>query len=141
MKWTALGAFSAANAGTLRADFRHHNKPGLESNGTAYDGAGAAPARLTGGKVTRPAMEIPQISECDVLVVGGGPAGCCAAISAARAGAKVTLVERYGHFGGLATGGLVLIILGHWVAGDDGPKQVLAGIGEEMMQRLEAMPD
>ncbi|MBO7679002.1 MAG: FAD-dependent oxidoreductase [Thermoguttaceae bacterium] len=141
MKWTALGAFSAANTGALRADFRHHNKPGLESNGTAYDGTAAAPARLAGGKVTRPALEIPQISECDVLVVGGGPAGCCAAISAARAGAKVTLVERYGHFGGLATGGLVLIILGHWVAGADGPKQVLAGIGEEMMRRLEAMPD
>lgn len=142
MKYAALGAFSTAGARAL-ADFRHHNSPGLESNGTLYDGTGAAPARLIDGKVTRPALEVPQISECDVLVVGGGPAGCCAAISAARAGAKVTLVERYGHFGGLATGGLVLIILGHWVTGGPGnaPKQVLAGIGEEMMRRLEAMPD
>ncbi|MBQ3332050.1 MAG: FAD-dependent oxidoreductase, partial [Thermoguttaceae bacterium] len=130
MNWTALGVFSAANAVALRAVFRHRNKPGPKSNGTVYDGVGAAPARRADGKVTRPVLEVPQISECDVLVVGGGPAGCCAAISAARAGAKVTLVERYGHFGGLATGGLVLNILGHWVAGDDGPKQVLAGIGE-----------
>ena len=72
--------------------------------------------------------------ETDVLVVGAGPAGTSAAIAAARAGAKTTLVERYGHFGGLWTGGLVLIVLGHWVKGN---KQVCQGIGEEMMQRLE----
>jgi len=39
-------------------------------------------------------------------VVGGGPAGCAAAVAARRLGAKVTLVERYNHLGGLSTGGL-----------------------------------
>jgi len=94
-------------------------------------------AGLIGGKVVQPARELPVLSETDVLVVGGGPAGVSAAIAARRAGAKVTLVERYGHMGGLWTGGLVLLILGHIVKGG---KQVCQGIGEEMMQRLDRMP-
>lgn len=43
----------------------------------------------------------------DVLVVGGGPAGIGASMGAARAGAKVILVERYGFLGGAATAQLV----------------------------------
>ncbi|MBP3556144.1 MAG: FAD-dependent oxidoreductase, partial [Thermoguttaceae bacterium] len=90
--------------------------------------------------VVRPSAVVPTISETDVLVVGGGPAGCVAAISAARAGAKTTLVERYGHFGGLATGGLVVHILGHWTKEGDKKVQATQGIGEEMMKRLEDLP-
>lgn len=110
------------------------------TNGDVFDGSSALPCRLADGKILRPAVELPRIHETDVLVVGGGPAGCVAAIAAARAGVKVTLVERYGHFGGLATGGLVLIILGHWALENGEKKQILQGIGEEMMLRLEAMP-
>lgn len=36
----------------------------------------------------------------EILIVGGGPAGLCAAISAANSGAKVMLVERHDHLGG-----------------------------------------
>lgn len=93
-------------------------------------------AVLMNGKVIQPQRELPVLSETDVLVVGGGSAGVVAAIAARRAGAKVTLVERYGHFGGLWTGGLVLLIIGHIAKG---PKQVCQGIGEEMMRRLEKM--
>ncbi|NQU26425.1 MAG: FAD-dependent oxidoreductase, partial [Candidatus Nealsonbacteria bacterium] len=46
------------------------------------------------------------------------------------------LVERYGHFGGLWTGGLVLLVIGHIVKGG---KQVCQGIGEEMMRRLDKL--
>ena len=67
---------------------------------------------LENGKVMQPARELPIIHKTDVLVVGGGPAGVCAAIAAQRAGADVMLVERYGHFGGLWTGGLVLLVIG-----------------------------
>ena len=83
------------------------------------------------GKVIQPQRELPVLHQTDVLVVGGGPAGVTAAIAAKRAGADVTLVERYGHFGGLWTGGLVLLVIGHIVKGG---KQVCQGIGEEMMQ-------
>ena len=95
----------------------------------------ASPA-LVGGKVIQPQRELPILHQTDVLVVGGGPAGVCAAIAAKRAGADVLLVERYGHFGGLWTGGLVLLVLGHIVKGG---KQVCQGIGEEIMRRLDKM--
>ena len=47
-------------------------------------------------------------SETDVLVVGGGPAGVCAAIAAARNGAKTMVVEQSGMLGGMATQGVFL---------------------------------
>lgn len=53
---------------------------------------------------------IPVISDVDVLVAGGGVAGVSAAIAAARLGAKVLLVERYGFLGGMATAGLVITV-------------------------------
>jgi hypothetical protein len=54
-------------------------------------------------RVVEPAHEIDVIHETDVLVVGSGPGGLAAAIGAARAGANVTLVERFGCFGGNIT--------------------------------------
>ncbi len=89
---------------------------------------------VVNGEVIQPARKLSLLDSTDVLVVGGGSAGVAAAIAAKRAGAEVTLVERYNHFGGLWTGGLVLIVIGHMV---NGPKQVCMGIGEEMMRRLE----
>lgn len=53
---------------------------------------------------------VPVRGDSDVLVVGGGPAGISAAVSAARNGASVTLVERYAYLGGLASGGMVLVL-------------------------------
>lgn len=50
--------------------------------------------------------------EFDVVVAGAGPAGICAAVAAARQGAKVALVERYGVVGGNLTAGYVGPILG-----------------------------
>ena len=42
-----------------------------------------------------------------VTVVGGGPAGICAAIAAARSGAKTLLIESGSCLGGMATLGQV----------------------------------
>lgn len=59
-----------------------------------------------------PARDIPVIADVDVLVAGGGPAGVCAAVGAARAGARTFLVERHGFLGGMWTAGMVLTLAG-----------------------------
>jgi succinate dehydrogenase/fumarate reductase flavoprotein subunit len=87
-------------------------------------------------RIAEPARNLPVRRECDVLVVGGGPAGIAAAISAARNGASTVLLERYGGLGGLATGGLIILLL----TMDDGRGEpVIAGLCQEVIDRLEAM--
>ena len=85
--------------------------------------------------ITLPEQRVPVVAECDVLVVGGGAAGIAAAIAARRQGADVVLVERYGYLGGLASGGLIVLLL----TLDDGDgHQVVAGLCQELVERLRA---
>ena len=70
-----------------------------------------------------------------MLVVGGGAAGLAAAIAARRQGADVILVERYGYLGGLASGGLIVLLL---TLDDGAGRQVVAGLCQELVERLEA---
>jgi hypothetical protein len=72
------------------------------------------------------------VARSDVVVVGGGPSGFAAAIAAARLGVKVTLIERYPYLGGLASGGMVLVL-------DDmtnGEEITCTGICMEMIERM-----
>ena len=53
-------------------------------------------------------LSLPLWAETDVLVLGGGPSGFAAALTAAEMGAKTLLVEQYGFLGGMATAALVM---------------------------------
>ena len=64
----------------------------------------------------------------DLIVVGGGFAGTCAAIEAARGGADVLLVEKYNCLGGATANCLVMPFMRYWsVMPGTGEKQNLAG--------------
>jgi succinate dehydrogenase/fumarate reductase flavoprotein subunit len=87
-----------------------------------------------GVTIAEPARSLPVYGDCDVLVAGGGPAGFAAAVAAAREGADVVLLERYGCLGGLSTGGLVIWIdrMTDWQG-----NLVVGGIGKELMDRCD----
>jgi hypothetical protein len=83
---------------------------------------------------SEPARDLRIAARADVLVVGGGPAGFSAAVAAARQGASVCLVERYPYLGGLASGGMVLVL-------DDmcaGAEITVRGICSELVDRMRA---
>lgn len=84
--------------------------------------------------ITLPQREIPVIGDYDVVVAGGGPGGIPAAVAAARAGAKTLLIERYGYLGGMATAGLITVILGTRASGTDEP--MIGGIAEELCREM-----
>ena len=67
----------------------------------------------------------------DVIVVGGGIAGVAAAVSAAREGGSVLLLEKQVNLGGLATSGLI-----SWYEPlcDSQGNQVIYGISEELIR-------
>jgi hypothetical protein len=89
--------------------------------------------------IKEPAREIKVFHEADVIVVGGGPGGHSAAVAAARNGAKTILIERYGHMGGMASGGLVILVP-HMSDGVSKEPQI-AGLCLEWMDRLAKIPD
>jgi len=67
-----------------------------------------------------------------LVVAGAGPAGVAAAIAAARLGAEVWLIERYGFPGGMATAGLV-----HpWMTYYAGERPIVGGLFAEVVERL-----
>jgi hypothetical protein len=91
---------------------------------------------ITHKTIKEPTRDIKVCREADVVVVGGGPGGIGAAVAAARAGADTVLIERYGHLGGMGTGGLVTIIPN---MSDINGKQQIAGICQEWIDRLDVL--
>jgi glycine/D-amino acid oxidase-like deaminating enzyme len=90
--------------------------------------------------ILEPPRRLRVAREVDVLVVGGGTSGCSAAIAAARHGARVLLVERYGFLGGTATAAMVGVFCGVYTCGPDATHQLLVGgIPHEAMRRMEAI--
>jgi hypothetical protein len=83
--------------------------------------------------IAEPGGQVPVAAVADLVVVGGGPAGIGAAVAGARNGLKVALLERYPYLGGLASGGMVLVL-------DDmcnGPEVSVRGLCLEMIERME----
>lgn len=78
--------------------------------------------------------DIPVMGKYDVVVLGGGPAGVCAAIEAARDGARTLLVEATGMLGGMATSGMVGPLMTSYDR--EGTRPVVGGLYREIVTRL-----
>ncbi len=79
----------------------------------------------------------PVLARPDVLVVGGGAAGCTAAIAAARRGADVLLVDRLPFLGGTSTA-VLDTMYGFFTPGER-VRKVVAGIGDDVVAGLEGL--
>jgi ribulose 1,5-bisphosphate synthetase/thiazole synthase len=84
------------------------------------------------------AQRAPVVIEADVVVCGAGSAGLGAALAAARAGAKVALIERWPFFGGNATAASLGSICGLYIRRGDGFENVSNGIAREWSDGLSA---
>lgn len=90
-----------------------------------------------GDWIQESAHDVKIAAHTDVVVVGGGPAGLAAAFGAARNGARVTLLERYNHLGGLASGGMVLVLDDMW---DSHLREIsVRGTCMEMIDRMASL--
>ena len=69
-----------------------------------------------------------MLDDFDVLVYGGTAGGVISAVTAARQGLRVALLEPGAHLGGMVTGGLS--------ATDHGEKQTIGGSSLEFYERL-----
>lgn len=76
---------------------------------------------------------IPTDREYDLVVAGGGPAGCAAAICAARMNKRVLLVEASGALGGMGTNGLVA----NWYSLSDGERILTQGLFWEILEKAQ----
>lgn len=82
--------------------------------------------------------KIPLHATADVLVIGSGSAGCCAAIAARQAGAeRVLLVERYGFPGGTSTQ-MLDTFYGFFTPGEQ-PRKVVGGLPDRVVDALDAV--
>ena len=91
---------------------------------------GAPIKRAAGG------IRVKENKRYDIIVAGGGVAGVAAAVSAAKLGAKVLLIERYGFLGGLGTAGLVNPFMSSYTS--DG-KPLVGGFFTDICDRMRGM--
>ncbi len=134
LRLLGLGSLAMGGMGRSMAQAIHEGSKVVDAITASSRGAAAF---IRDGKVIQPEREIRLFRETDVLVVGGGTAGVVAALAARRAGARVTLVERYGCLGGLWTAGLVLIVLATHVRSSAGHTKMVRGIGDEILARID----
>jgi FAD dependent oxidoreductase len=86
-----------------------------------------------------PARRIPVFGEFDVVVLGGGPAGIAACVSAARHGARTLLVEHYGFLGGMGTAAGVTNFCGLFANVHGDVRRVVHGVADDLLDRIAAL--
>lgn len=91
------------------------------------------------GHITEPGRDTPLFGEYEVVVLGGGPAGIAAAISAGRAGRSTILIERYGFVGGAGTAAGLSTFCGLHAVVHGSHEQVVHGIADDVLNRLSSM--
>ena len=89
--------------------------------------------------VSEPARTTPLFGEYEVVVLGGGPAGIAAAVSAARAGRSTLLVERYGFLGGMGTAAGVTNFCGLHANVHGDIRQVVHGVAADLLARIDRL--
>ena len=89
-------------------------------------------AQATPARTIRVTEDIPVIDEADICVLGGSCTGVFAAVRAARLGAKVILVEKQNHFGGVAT----IVCTWHSLHDVGMNRQIIGGLTQETTERL-----
>ncbi|MGZ5111241.1 MAG: FAD-dependent oxidoreductase [Usitatibacter sp.] len=86
-----------------------------------------------------PARRICVFGEFDVVVLGGGPAGIAAAVSAARHGSSTLLVEHYGFLGGMGTAAGVTNFCGLFANFHGDIRRVVHGVADDLLDRIAAL--
>ena len=89
--------------------------------------------------IREPARAVPVLVEHEIVVLGGGPAGIAAATAAARQGADVLLVERYGFLGGMGTAGGVTNFAGLYGLVHGETAQVVHGVADDLLDRIDQL--
>lgn len=89
--------------------------------------------------LAEPARATPVLGEFDVVVLGGGPAGLAATVSAARHGARTLLVERHGFLGGMGTAAGVTNFAGLYGRRGGAMQQLVRGVVDELLERIDAL--
>ncbi|GHU89652.1 membrane protein [Bacteroidia bacterium] len=109
-------------------------KAGLMAAATAIPGFATGMTPDKGRTLSLKKTKVSVDDQWDVIVIGGGPSGCTAAISAAREGAKTLLIEAMGQLGGMGTAGLVPA----WCPFSDGEKIIYRGLAEKIFEASKA---
>lgn len=89
--------------------------------------------------ITEAARSTPLYGAFDVVVLGGGPAGIAAALAAARNGANVLLVERYGFLGGMGTAAGVTNFCGLHANVFGDIQRVVHGVASDLLKHMDAL--